>query len=165
MAAVALPDPSSAELRQRVLAYLAAHTTLNLATAGPRGVWCAAVLYVHEGATLYFTSTAATRHVENLLATGRIAGTINDDLHDIRQMKGIQLEGVVELVTSVGERRRVVAAYLEKFPFSVALWHGEHDPDLIALNPGTHEVYRITPRELLFTDGEHGPGRGRLAVT
>lgn len=68
-AAASLPD---ADLRQRVLGYLAKRTVFNLATAGPAGLWASAVLYVNEGTTLYFTSVAATRHGVNMLATGSV---------------------------------------------------------------------------------------------
>lgn len=155
-AAVAISNHS--ELRERVFAYIAGHTTLNLATAGPAGVWASAVLYVHEGAVLYFTSVAATRHGQNMVATGRCAGTINDDCTSFETMKGVQLEGRVEHVTDLDERRRVVRAYLKRFPFAAGLWHGESDPEVIARDPGIHGFYRITPTRLLFTDNEHAPG-------
>ncbi len=149
---------SAPPLTDRVLAYLDGHTTLNLATDGPAGLWAAAVLYVHEGARLYFTSVAATRHGQNLVATGRAAGTINDDCTTWLAMKGIQLEGRVELVTDPDEVRRTVAAYLGRFPFAAALWHGETDPAVIASNLGTHAFFRITPARLYFMDNEHHPG-------
>lgn len=154
--ATAVSDHS--ELRERVLAYLGSHTTFNLATTGPGGVWASAVLYVHEGTQLYFTSVAATRHGLNMHASGRCAGTINDDCTSFETMKGIQLEGHVDRVTDLGERLRVVHAYLRRFPFAAGLWHGETDPDVIANDPGVHGFYRITPTRLLFTDNEHAPG-------
>lgn len=148
------------ELRDRVLDYLDGHTTFNLATAGPSGPWAAAVLYVHEGTRLYFTSVPTTRHAADFVASHKVAGTINDDVRDAAGMKGVQLEGSVERVDDVDERRRVVTAYLRRFPFSAGLWHGETDADVIASDPGIHAFYRITPTRLLFTDYEHLP-RGR----
>jgi uncharacterized protein len=154
-AAIAIAPPS---LRQRVLAYLAGRTVLNLATHGPGGLWASAVLYVNEGTRLYFTSVETTRHVQNMVATGHVAGTVSDECRAWTTMKGLQLEGSVELVTDVDERVRVVRAYLEQFPFAVRLWHGESDPAVIACTPGIHGFYRITPTRLLFTDNEHAPG-------
>jgi hypothetical protein len=155
-AALALTD--HAELRGRVLAYLDHHTTLNLASAGPAGLWVAAVLYVHDGTNLYFTSVATTRHGQNMLATGRIAATINDDCKDWLTMQGVQLEGRVELVDDLEERRRKIAEYLARFPFASALWHGETNPAVIARDPGVHAFYRITPTLLLFHDNVHAMG-------
>jgi hypothetical protein len=115
------------------------------------------VLYVNEGTHLYFTSEAATRHSHNIHATGRVAGTVSDECREFAQMKGIQLEGKVEYVTSIDERRRVLRAYLARFPFSAGLWNGQSDPDVIAMDPGPHAFYRIIPTRLLFTDNEHFP--------
>ena len=146
-------------LRDRVEQYLDDHTTLNLATFGPGGVWACAVLYVRDGVHLYFTSVAKTRHGVNINTTHTVSGTINDDCTSWETMAGIQLGGVVEKVTDFEERRRVVRKYLERFPFSTALWHGESDPEKIAWDPGTHDFYRITPSQLLFTDNTFAPGR------
>jgi uncharacterized protein len=146
------------ELRERVLAYLADRTVLNLATSGPAGLWVSAVLYINDGTTLYFTSVAATRHGQNMLATGIVAGTISDECREFHQMKGLQLEGNVQRVDDPNERRRVLRGYLAQFPFASGLWHGESDPDVIARDPGIHGFYRITPTRLLFTDNEHAPG-------
>lgn len=155
---------SAPSLSERVLAFLGAHSTLNLATHGPAGLWCAAVLYVPEGTRLYFTSVAATRHGQNLLETRRAAGTINDDAWTFETMKGLQLEGRVEPVTDLDERHRVVSAYLARFRFSVALWHGVSDAAVIARDPGTHGFFRLTPTRMHFMDNEHHP-QGREDVT
>jgi uncharacterized protein YhbP (UPF0306 family) len=151
-------DTNHSDLRERVLVYLASRTVLNLATSGPAGLWASAVLYVHDGTDLYFTSVANTRHGVNMLANGRVAGTISDECPTWQAMKGLQLEGTVTHVEDVEERRRVVRAYLQRFPFAVALWNGESDPDVIARDPGSHGFYRIAPTLLLFTDNEHAPG-------
>jgi uncharacterized protein len=155
-AATALSNHS--ELRERVLAYLASRTVLNLATSGPAGLWVSAVLYINDGTTLYFTSVAATRHGVNMLATGNVAGTISDECREFQQMKGLQLEGSVEHVDDPNELRRVVRGYLKQFPFAAGLWHGESDADVIARDPGIHGFYRIIPTRVLFTDNEHAPG-------
>lgn len=156
---------SAPPLPERVLAYLRAHSTLNLATHGPAGLWCAAVLYVHEDTSLYFTSVATTRHGQNLLETRRAAGTINGDAWQFPEMKGIQLEGLVEPVTDLDERHRVVAAYLARFPFAAGLWHGVADAAVIARDPGTHGFFRLTPTRLFFMDNEHHPqGREELPL-
>jgi uncharacterized protein YhbP (UPF0306 family) len=146
-------------LRERVEKYLTEHTTLNLATYGPGGLWACAVLYINDGVNLYFTSVGQTRHGVNINTTKLVSGTVNDDCKSWESMAGVQIGGVVEKVTDLDERRRVVRAYLERFPFSSALWHGEQDVEKIALDPGTHDFYRITPTQLLFTDNAYAPGK------
>ena len=158
MQAAAVPSEQSV-IRERVIAYLADHTVFNLATAGPAGLWASQVLYVHDGTALYFTSVAATRHGQNMEANARIAGTVSDECRQFSEMRGIQLEGTVTKVTALDERRRVLRAYLARFPFAAGLWNGQSDPDVIALDPGIHGFYRIDPTRLLFTDNGHWPGQ------
>lgn len=164
MQAVAATSNDS-DLRDRVLAYLESRTVFNLATAGPAGLWASAVLYVSDGTTLYFTSVAVTRHGQNMRATRACAGTISDECHAFEQMKGVQLEGTVERVEDRAELRRVLRAYLTRFPFAAGLWNGETNPDVIASDVGIHGFYRVVPNKLLFTDNTHSPGmREELAL-
>ena len=157
MHAAAAVEPAT-DLRDRVLAYLASRTVLNLATAGPAGLWVSSVLYINDDTTLYFTSVPTTRHGVNMLATGHVAGTISDECRQFADMKGVQLEGTVAKVDHPMELRRVVSAYLTRFPFAAGLWRGETDPEVIADDPGVHRFYRVTPTKLLFTDNAHAPG-------
>ncbi len=155
--ATTVSDPT--DLRGRILRYLADRTVIALATTGPAGLCSSPVLYVNEGTRLYFTSIATTRHGQNIEATGFVVGSISDECRRFREMKGLQIEGTVERVDSVEERRRVLLAYLCKFPFGAGLWPDQIDPEEIARDPGIHAFYRIMPTSLLFTDNENSPGR------
>ena len=158
MQTAALPSEQSV-IRDRVVAYLADHTVFNLATDGPAGLWASQVLYVHDGVAIYFTSVAATRHGQNMEGNARVAGTVSDECRQFSEMRGIQLEGTVRKVTALDERRRVLRAYLARFPFAAGLWNGLADADVIALDPGIHGFYRIDPTRLLFTDNGQWPGQ------
>src|SRR5712692_5248599 len=79
--------------RDRALVYLSDHNVLTLATAGPEGLWAAAVFYVNDGFTLYFLSAPNSRHSLNLASQSTVAATIQEDYKDWREIKGIQLEG------------------------------------------------------------------------
>lgn len=146
-------------LRERITAFLAKHCTLNLATEGPLGLWSAAIWYVTDDLDLYFTSVPATRHARNMLSTGLVAGTINDDTDAWPTMQGLQLDGRIERVTRYAELRPVIARYLARFPGAANLWNGETDPSVIARDPGIHAFYRLRPRHLLFTDNTVAPGQ------
>ena len=86
-------------VRQAALDYLATHQVLTLATHGDGVVWAAAVFYVHEGWSLYFLSAGHTRHARNIANQPRVAGTIQEDYRDWGAIKGIQLEGMVTLLS------------------------------------------------------------------
>ncbi|HTJ45197.1 MAG TPA: pyridoxamine 5'-phosphate oxidase family protein [Kofleriaceae bacterium] len=152
-------------LRNRVIEYLDDRTVIDLATAGPAGLWIAAVMYVHDDLSLYFTSVSSTRHGVNIESTHHVAGAITDECRTWMEMRGLQFDGTVERVDDPAELRRVVASYLAKYPFACGLWNGEQDPEVIARDVGVHTFYKITPGKLLFTDNQHAPsGREELAL-
>ena len=127
---------------------------MTLATHGPLGVWAAAVFYVNDGFTLYFLSSPASRHSQDIEATHRVAATIQDDTHDWRAIKGIQLEGRAERISGE-EQAHALLRYGQKFPlvgnFAVA-------PVEIAKAMSRIAWYKITPERLFFVDNSRSFG-------
>lgn len=107
----------SDEARGRILAYLAAHNTLTLATSHDSRPWANAVFYANDGFTLYFVSDPKTRHADHIKHNANIAGTIQDEQKDWRLIQGIQLEGRCEEITNPIESAKALAIYAAKFPF------------------------------------------------
>lgn len=105
----------SAALRSRVLALLAEHHVMTLATVGADGPWAAAVFYAHEDLRLYFLSSPTSRHAENLARDARAAATIQRDYDDWPGIRGLQLEGTVREIARADETR-VRALYQERYP-------------------------------------------------
>jgi len=111
-------------LRARINAWLAAHTTVTLATVGADGTpAAAAVFYAHDAdLNLYFLSEERTQHGLNLAANPLVAGTIQVDPltgtggPDWRTIRGLQLRGVATLVPA-GELAHAAAVYGRKFAF------------------------------------------------
>jgi uncharacterized protein YhbP (UPF0306 family) len=149
----------SDDLRERVLAYLAAHNTVSLATVGEDGQpWAATVFYVNVGTDLYFLSEPKTRHSQNILATSRVAATINEDYRDWQQIKGIQLEGQAAEVSGKLELARALQAYLGKYPFvrqflsPGSLLQGVQ----IAGKSFDIRLWRLRPARLYYLDNARG---------
>jgi uncharacterized protein YhbP (UPF0306 family) len=103
-------------LRRRVERFLAERASMALATQGPEGLWVASVYFAGALDALYFLSSPASRHGRNLSANSRIAAAINEDEHEWRLIRGVQLEGTCELADSPAEWLRGWRAYLAKFP-------------------------------------------------
>jgi hypothetical protein len=143
----------SETVRAEALAYLAGHNVLSLATFGPEGPWSAAVFYASEGFTLYFVSSATTRHGRNLAADPRAASTIQEDYDDWRDIKGLQIEGRVERVPDA-EKARVAGLYAEKFPAT----RPDRAPPEIAAALARIGWYRLVPSRVLFIDNARGLG-------
>ncbi|GJM40417.1 MAG: hypothetical protein DHS20C20_06990 [Ardenticatenaceae bacterium] len=137
--------------RKLALDYLATHQVATLATNGPEGLWAAAVFYVNDGFDLIFLSAGHTRHARNVTAVPHVAATIQEDYQDWQQIKGIQLEGQVSLLTNVS-RETSIARYLQKYPF-LAKADAIMKDALAKVN-----WYCLQPERLYFIDNSLGLG-------
>jgi uncharacterized protein YhbP (UPF0306 family) len=122
-----------AVLRERIAAFLAAHTTLTLATIGADGApAAAAVFYAHDDAlNLYFLSEERTQHGQNLLDNARVAGAIQADGQDWRTIQGVQVRGRA-FPAAGGELTHAAAVYGRKYAFVAALLAGSNGPGVLA---------------------------------
>ena len=148
----------SETLRAKVLAYLAAHNVVTVATQGPSGVWAAAVFYVNHGFNLYFLSAPHTRHSQNIGENTAVSATIHEDYHEWTAIKGIQLEGHCTLLTG-DERQTAVTHYATKFPII-----GADAPPQIAQALDKIGWYKIVPTRLYFIDNSLGLGHRDLVI-
>jgi uncharacterized protein YhbP (UPF0306 family) len=155
-----MPD----ELKQQVLNYLETHNTMTLGTSFSDVPWAATVFYASDDLRLYFFSAPDSRHCQNLAANPRVAVTVQEDYHDWRKIKGIQLEGSVILVDSVAAKVKAMAIYARKYPDVIRLF----------TNPASGLFYKaflkvkfycVVPQKLFFIDNERGFGkRQELAI-
>ena len=88
-------------LKQQILDYLRSRNTKTLATSAGDVPWAATVFFASGDLKLYFFSASESRHCQNLAANARVAVTVQEDYQDWRKIKGIQLEGRVELLDGV----------------------------------------------------------------
>ncbi|HSF59946.1 MAG TPA: pyridoxamine 5'-phosphate oxidase family protein [Candidatus Binatia bacterium] len=152
------------ELKQQVLSYLEMHNTMTLGTCSGDVPWAATVFYASDDLRLYFFSVPDSRHCQNLAANPRVAVTIQEDYHDWRKIKGIQLEGTVTLVDSIVEKAKALAVYARKYPEVIKLF----------TNPASGLFYKaflkvkfycVVPQVLFYIDNAQGFGkRQELAI-
>lgn len=124
---------------------------MTLATNGPDGLWAAAVFYASEDFDLYFLSAGHTRHARNIRTTPRVAATIQEDYADWSAIQGIQLAGVVELLSG-SERLKAIDLYQVKFAFLAQV------PTAIQAAFKKVNWYRLRPYQLYFVDNSRGFG-------
>ena len=136
-------------VRRRVLAYLAAHNVMTVATTEP---WAAAVFYVNNGFRLHFLSAATTRHCARLAEDDRVAITVQEDGGDWRAIRGVQLEGTVAPVPAEA-LPGVKRLYAGKFPFAGAAGA----PELVRALAKV-DWYTVTPSRVCFVDNGRGFG-------
>ena len=79
---------------------------MTLATCAGDAPWAATVFYASDDLQLYFFPHPIRAHCQNLALNSKVAVTIQEDYHDWREIKGIQLEGQVALVDGVLKKPR-----------------------------------------------------------
>jgi hypothetical protein len=136
-----------------VLDYLASHHVMTLATAGPQGPWAAAVFYINQGFTLTFLSSPRSRHSSDLAADSRCAAAIHEDYSDWPDIKGIQLEGQVRMLSG-SKRIEAIARYAEKFP----VVRPDRATALIQAALERVAWYELVPECCFFVDNSQGFG-------
>ncbi len=150
-------------LKQQVLDYLKSHNTMTLATCAGDAPWAATVFFASDDLRLYFFSAPESRHCQNLAGNSKVAVTIQEDYQDWRAIKGIQLEGQVELVDSLMEKAKAMAIYARKYPDAIKLFT---DPSSGVFHKAFLKVkfYCVTPEKLFFIDNSQGFGKRQELV-
>jgi len=102
-------------LIQRIELSLTDHYTISIATAAKEESWSASVFYVSDQKlNIYFISFDESKHIQDVLKNKRVSATINQDVSDWMQIKGLQLQGVAYKVPEQ-HRKNILNAYRQKF--------------------------------------------------
>lgn len=141
-------------LRAKVQGYLQEHHVATLATGGSDDIWAAAVFYVSDGYTLYFLSSPSSRHCRNFAQNARVAVTIQEDYVDWRDIKGVQIQGVVSEIAGA-EEDHVRKLYGNKF---TVLGKLAQAPAAIVKAMAKVRWYKVIPQQLYFIDNSAGFG-------
>lgn len=164
------------ELKETVLDYLKRHYTMTLATARDNKPWAATVFYANDGFTLYFMSSPTIAwHSRNIADNPYVSVTVDEDYplieqDDWKKVKGVQLEGKAEMMTSEEDVAKAVTAYVTKYPFvapylKMIIHHpritsflekvAERLPFVPSFKAVTeNKFYRVVPMRLWFVDNE-----------
>jgi hypothetical protein len=120
-----------------VAALLAEETTLALATSGEDGLAAVTPLFyiADEGLTLYWLSSKSSPHSQNLTNEPRAAVTIYRKAESWRQIRGVQMRGLVSKVASPDRRRALLVAYCERFMLGRVLRLAIRQSSLYAFQP------------------------------
>lgn len=136
-------------------------STLTLATCAGDTPWAATVFFAADAQfRIYFVSDYRTRHGREAAANDQVAATVNPDCDNWHDVRGLQLEGRIAVVTGMA-RAKALALYLRKFPQIDALYarpEGEHE-ETIAARLKAANFYCITPVFIRLIDNRQGFGR------
>lgn len=125
-------------------------STLTLATSGGDGEPHAAALYfvADESLRLYFFSHPSSQHAQDIARDPRAAVAIYPECRSWEEIRGLQMRGEVQRVSSQTEWQAAWQRYLAKFPFVSELGQ------IVSQNA----LYVFVPRWLRWVDNRRGFG-------
>jgi nitroimidazol reductase NimA-like FMN-containing flavoprotein (pyridoxamine 5'-phosphate oxidase superfamily) len=138
-----------------VLQVLDTAQDLTLATIRPDGYpQATTVSFAHEDMAIYVGIGRNSQKAENIRANGKVSLTINLPYHDWREIRGLSMSGIAELLDDPREAADAAACLERRFP-AVSEWCG---PDM------AHEVafVRIRPQMVSVLDYSKGFGHTEL---
>jgi uncharacterized protein len=105
------------DMLHRARHLLESETTLALATVGEDAAPAVAALYYwsDEGLRLYWLSSPESRHSRNLVHVPRVAVSVHAAASRWEEIRGVQMEGLAEVLADGSEQSAVIPAYRAKF--------------------------------------------------
>ena len=139
--ATAAPD-------QRITKFIRKHHVLTIASCHDGQPWCANMFYacMDGSPILVFTSDEHTRHISEITANERAAGSIVLETKVVGRLQGLQLSGVIRK-PSGDEESAARKAYTGRFPYAA----------MAELN-----LWLFDPEHMKFTDNTLGFGKKLL---
>jgi uncharacterized protein len=148
------------ELKRTVTDYMDSHTTMTLACNSGDQPWAAAVFYARKGLDLIYFSSRTSRHSEAFSGNPDAAATIHGDYHEWREIKGLQMEGHVEAVSSKSAQANALATYLKRYPFVREFLSSPLSVGIgVAKKMSKIEIYLFRPQLILYVNNEEGFGK------
>jgi uncharacterized protein YhbP (UPF0306 family) len=129
---------------------LESESTMTLATVDEHGSPDAAPLFffLRNDLTLYWLSSADSRHSVNLRARPQVAVAVYASVNRWEKIRGVQLEGTATEVSDPQERREIIAGYRRRFRLGALL--------SAAIMQST--LYAFRPSWIRYTDNSRGFG-------
>lgn len=130
---------------------LESQSTLTLATVDENGHPIATPLFFFlrdDDLTLYWLSSADSRHSANLRARRQVAIAVYASVNRWEKIRGVQMEGTVNEVPDPVLRREILAGYRRRFRLGMLM--------SAAISQAT--LYAFRPNWLRYSDNSRGFG-------
>ncbi len=106
------------ELEKIILDFMDSLNTATLACSSEDEPWSAPVYYARQGFDLIFFSSRKSRHSGLFQANPRAAASIYGLYQSWQDIRGLQMSGRVEALTSLPAIARGANTYFRRFPFA-----------------------------------------------
>jgi uncharacterized protein YhbP (UPF0306 family) len=141
-----------------VVGYLSKNESriMQLATVGENGPWVCSVYFVYVDERLYWLSFPERRHSKNIFLNPKVATTVM--VKADRPTVGVQVAGEAKVVEGAAIVQKVMELYIEKYG------EGQQFYDNFLAKTNKHQMYVLTPTEIVLFDEGNFPENGRQAV-
>ncbi len=127
---------------------------MTLAVAGHEQPWAAPVYYVYSSGCFWFFSSPQSVHIYNAIPGGRAAAVLHSNSSGWKDIRGLQMEGIIEPATMDADSIKAFSKYILRFGFASELL-----PEFIA-HPSIRDFesafrarwYRFIPGQAYFMD-------------
>lgn len=132
------------EWQAKLQRFLTTRISIAVATTSPTGSPRVADVYFVSDTdlNLYFYSDPASRHSRNIQRDRRVAVAARIESMDWHKIRGVQIEGIAEVMDDPEAHNRAWQLMCQKFPFY------ESFTDAVA----NLKMYRITPKRIRWID-------------
>jgi uncharacterized protein YhbP (UPF0306 family) len=154
------------KLERIVVQYMDSMTTMTLAGSMDEKPWAAAVYYARRVFDLIFFSSPSSRHSMIFGHNPRAAATIHGDYKGWQEIKGLQMEGEIKLISGATARAKALATYLKRYPFVREFLSDSAGVSLsMAKKVAGVELYNFRPERIFYMDNSYGFGnRWKLEI-
>jgi hypothetical protein len=135
---------------------------MTLSTKGSQGCWAAPVYYLYKNDGFYFFSSPGSRHIRDgeVLESGCAASLFHDS-DDIKELRGLQMQGHIEPVSMNVKALAAARAYVKKFNIRI----NAENALAVLTKQYRASLYRFVPKEVYYMDNRLGFGsRKRVEI-
>ena len=147
-------------LRTLIVSYISTSVQMTITTVTKDQPWAAVVFYAYDDAlNLYFLSDQRTRHSREINSNSKVAVTINKEWNEPSPVKGIQIEGVAQVV-AVNELAHAFTTYVKRFPSTKDFIT---DVKVFMDKAFNTRIFKVTPSKIYLLDEVNmGPGKRKI---
>jgi uncharacterized protein len=149
-----------------ITAYMDSLTTMTLACCTDGRPWAASVYYAGIGLDLVFFSSPTSIHSRAFMENPAASACIHGYYDKWQDIKGLQIEGEVGLVSGTSAKAEALSVYFRKYPFAGQLlsdpWTMSKE---LVKKASTVEMYVLKSSSILYLDNREDFGkRWKLTV-
>ncbi len=145
-------------LEEVIRDYLPQIVHMSLGTSKDNKPWVCELHYAYdEDLNLYFRSTPARRHSQEITSNPNVAGNIVKQHKPGEPVLGVYFEGTAKVLDSVEEQEKVATIMVEKLGAPTSILE-------VAKNPEDHQFYKISVKTFYVFGNLDGNGNNKYEL-